>query len=96
MVGFSTKRRPWSNWLIAANLVVSLFSTYFKAILRESWFCISGGVFNKTKTLIRLVDSRKCFRFPVSASIENHVGAILMRFQSDFEGVFGVRFVPTR
>ena len=71
--GLCTKRRPWSNSLITANLDAPCFcfgrescsslfrviSSDFKTILTGSSFCTFGKVMYKAKTLVKFVDNRK-------------------------------------
>ena len=72
-MGLCTKRRPWSNLFINANLVAPCFcfgrescsslfqviSSDFKTISTGSSFCTFGGVMYKTKTLVKFVHKRK-------------------------------------
>ena len=85
LVGLYTKRRPSSNSLINANLVVFRFcfgrqsssnhfemiSRHVKTILKGSSFCTFGRVMYKTKTLVKFVDKRKscCFSFLLWSTI---------------------------
>ena len=73
LVGFSTKRRPWPILLEIATVDVTCFlfgrgscsgcfqaiSSALKTLLKGS-FCSFGGVFCKTKTLLKFVENRKC------------------------------------
>ena len=95
LVGLCTKRRPWSNSLLTANLVAPCFcfdrelcsslfqviSSNFKTILTGSSFCTFGGVMYKKKTLVEFVHKRKscCSLFLLWSRI------MFQPFPSDFK-----------
>ena len=95
LVGLCTKRRPWSNLFINANLVAPCFcfdrescsslfqviSSDFKTISTGSSFCTFGGVMYKTKTLVKFVHKRKscCSLFLLWSRI------MFQPFSSDFK-----------
>ena len=107
-MGLCTKRRPWSNLFINANLVAPCFcfdrescsslfqviSSDFKTISTGSSFCTFGGVMYKTKTLVKFVHKRKscCSLFLLWSII------MFQPFLSDFKTISrrfrrGLRFV---
>ena len=96
-MGLCTKRRPWSNLFINANLVAPCFcfgrescsslfrviSSNFKTILTGSSFCTFGRVMYKTKTLVKFVDNCKscCPLFLLWSRI------MFQPFSSDFKTI---------
>ena len=105
LVGLCTKRRPWSNLFINANLVASCFcfdrelcsslfrviSSDFKTILTGSSFCTFGGVMYKTKTQIKTKSC--CFLFLLWSRIMfQPFSSDFKWFQDNFDGVFVLYF----
>ena len=107
LVGLCTKRRPWWNSLITANLVAPCFcfdrelcsslfqviSSDFKTILTGSSFCTFGGVMYKTKTLVKFVNNCKswCSLFLLRSRI------MFEPFLSDFKTILtGSSFLGLR